>query len=292
MTTDARDTETPPVGPEPTSARAEASVGRASSPSSPFLWDWPSVARCARAFIATTGVVFVVGVTAGACLPGLPSRLLGVLQAINLWPSAYLLHLVPIFFFILLSNTKSALIAALLGPLGAWTSARANAGYPSARGSALRPTSLPDRVTLALARCVLLGGRRVFPELGDERQDFAARTGAALAALVPFLALGMNALVLGLWMAEALLQGWTAGLAKMALLLLPHAPVELPAFMLASAVGLRLAEGLVPRRTTHDSAWQRAEARRLVTCDRVAQSLGLVTGLLAIAAALELYALV
>ncbi len=259
---------------------------------SPFLWDAASCARCARAFLATVLVVFVVSVAAGAYLPGLPTRLLGVLQAVNLWPSAYLSHLVPLFFLILLSNIKSALIAATLGPLGTWALARANAGYPSVRGSAYRPRRLVDRAALAVARGVLRLGRRVFPELGGERRDLAARTGAALAALVPFLALGVNALALGLWMAEALLAGWLDGLGRMALLLLPHAPVELPAFVLASAVGLRLAECLVPTRAGHDAAWQRAEARRLLTSDRLAQSLGLIVGLLAIAAALELYGLV
>jgi len=261
------------------------------SATGPFVWDWPSLARCAKAFVGTTLAVFVLAVAVGAYLPGLPSRVLNALTAINFWPTAYLNHLVPIFFFILLANTKSALIAALLGPLGAWVTARANACQPSCDSPRCRPCGWVDRATLALARLVVRGGRRVFPEVGDEQRELGARTGAALAALVPFMALGMNALALGLWMAEALLSGWLPGLAKMGLLLLPHAPVELPALVLASCVGLRLAQGLVPRHRAHDSAWQRAEARRLITSDRVAQSLGIIVGLLAIAAALELHAL-
>ena len=264
---------------------AEAWVG-------PFVWDWPSFARCARAFFATTVAVFVLGVGIGAIAPGLPSRVLGVLATINLWPAAYLSHLVPTFFFILLSNIKSALIAALLGPAGAWANARANIGRRPYASSWPRPVSAVDRATLALAGVILRGGRCVFPEIGDERADLAARAGAALAALVPFLALAMNGIVLGLWMAEALLKGWVSGLASMGMLLLPHAPVELPALMLASAVGLRLAQRLVPRQPGHDAGWQCAEVKRLITSDRVAQSLGLIVGLLAIAAALELYALV
>jgi uncharacterized membrane protein SpoIIM required for sporulation len=99
-------------------------------------------------------------------------------------------------------------------------------------------------------------------------------------------------LVLGLWMAEGLLTGWMSGLGQVGLHLLPHAPVELPALLLACAVGLRLAESLIPRHPDHGAAWQRAEAKRLLTSDRTAQSLGLIVGLLAIAAALELHALV
>ncbi|MBM3498763.1 MAG: stage II sporulation protein M [Armatimonadetes bacterium] len=274
-----------------TDARGAKVTASGEAAASPFLWDVPSVVRCARAFVGATVVIFVLGVAVGALLPGLPSRLLGALETINLWPAAYLSHLAPIFVFILLSNTKSALIAALLGPLGAWVNARANVGYPSAREGEGRPAGPLDRLTLALARAILRAGGRVVPGLADPRQDLAARTGAALAAVVPFLALGMNALVLGLWMAEALLEGWVTGLARMGLLLLPHAPVELPALVLAAAVGLRLAERLTPRQPGHDAAWQRAEARRQVTADRVAQSLGLIVGLLAIAAALELYRL-
>ncbi|MBM3474410.1 MAG: hypothetical protein FJX75_14195 [Armatimonadetes bacterium] len=266
-------------------ADAEAWVG-------PFVWDWRSFARCARAFVATTLVVFVVGVTIGALAPWLPSRVLGVLAAINLWPTAYLSHLVPIFFFILLSNIKSALIAALLGPAGAWANSRANVGRRPHGSSRRGPASVVDRVTLALAGVVLRGGRCVFPELGDESHDLAARSSAALAAVVPFLTLAMNGIVLGLWMAEALLKGWVGGLASMGRLLLPHAPVELPALVLASAIGLRLARRLVPRRPAHDAAWQCVEVKRLITLDPVAQSLALIVGLLAIAAALELYALV
>jgi hypothetical protein len=260
--------------------------------SGPFVWDGPSVYRCARAFLGTAALVFVSGVAIGAYAPGLPTRVLGLIEAVNLWPSAYLSHLVPIFFFILLSNIKSAMIAGLLGPLGAWVSARANAGPHSPARPRSRLARLAEAVTCLLARGVIWAGRRVHPKLADERQDFAARTGAALAALVPFMALGLNGLVLGLWMAEALLQGWLMGLGRMGLLLLPHAPVELPAFVLASAVGLQLASKLVPQRPEHDAAWQQAKAKRLITSDRVAQSLGLVVGLLAIAAALELYAIV
>jgi len=258
----------------------------------PFLWDAASVWRCARAFGGAVLVVFVLGVVAGVCLPGLPSHVLGALIALNLWPTAYLAHLAPLYFLILLANTKSALIAALIGPLGAWVNARANADYPSAHEATYHPRGAIDRMTLALTRVVLRVGSRVLPDLGDDRRDLAARTGAALAAVTPFLALGVNALVLGLWMAEALLEGWVSGLGRMGLLLLPHAPVELPALLLASAVGLRLAEGLMPRTPDHTAAWQRSEARRLITADRVAQSLGVVVGLLAIAAALELYGMV
>ena len=258
----------------------------------PLVWDWRSFARCARAFVLTTVVVFVLAVTVGALAPWLPSRVLGVLTAINLWPSEYLSHLVLIFLFILLSNIKSALIAALLGPAGAWANSRANVGGRTRGPWRMRRAGVVDRMTLALARVVLRGGRCVFPEIGDESQDLAARSSAALAAIVPFLALGINALVLGLWMAEALLKGWVGGLAEMGRLLLPHAPVEIPALLLASAVGLRLAERLVPRRPAHDPEWQCGEAKRLVRSDPVAQSLGVIVGLLAIAAALELYALV
>jgi hypothetical protein len=273
-------------------AAAAEATGAEEERARAFVWDWRSFARCVRAFAATTLVVFVLGVTIGAIAPWLPSRVLGVLAAINLWPTAYLSHLVPIFLFILLSNIKSALIAALLGSAGAWANSRANVGRRAHGSGRVRPASVIDRMTLALAGAVMRGGRCVFRGIGDESQDLAARSSAALAALVPFVALAMNGIVLGLWMAEALLKGWVGGLVAMGRLLLPHAPVELPALVLASAIGVRLAERLVPRRPGHDAAWQCGEVRRLVTSDRVAQSLGLIVGLLAIAAALELYGLV
>lgn len=258
----------------------------------PFIWDWALFLRCARTFVTTTVVVFVLGVAVGAYAPGVPSSVLRILETINLWPTAYLSHLVPMFFFILLGNIKSVLIAAVLGTLGAWANARANTRRGVHHASSCQRLTAVDRSTLTLARLVLRGGRRVFPELGDERCDFAARIGAALASLVPLLAIGVNGLVLGLWMAEALLSDWWAGVAQVGILLLPHAPLEVPVFLLASAAGLRLAEGLVPRDPIrHDTEWQCLQARRLLTAEPLAQSLGLIIGLLAIAAALELYAL-
>jgi len=277
-------------------ADAEPTAGQPVAPAATrvgaFAWDWPSFARCAKAFCLATLAVFVLGVGLGAYLPALPGRVLGLLEAINLWPTAYLTHLVPIFLFILLANLKSAFIAALLGPASVWVNARLNAR--SGRPSGPRPWAfrLVEGGTYLLAALVIRAGRLVFAGIGDERREFAARTSAGLGALVPSMALGVNALALGLWMAEALLQGWLPGLGRMGLLLLPHGLVELPTFVLASAVGLHIARRLVPERPEHDSAWQCAEAKRLLTSDQVAQSLGLIVGLLAIAAALELHALV
>ncbi|MGQ9732487.1 MAG: stage II sporulation protein M [Candidatus Zipacnadales bacterium] len=253
----------------------------------PFAWDQASVLRCARAFLLVTVATFLLAVTIGVFLPNLPSRVLSVFETINLWAVTYLTSIVSLLLFILLSNIKSALIAALLGVGSVWVNARVNVRHTNDQMTAR--TRLVDRFAVAFARGIIGLGRRVFSEIGDERHEFAARTSAAIAALVPFLAVGINALVLGLWMAQGLLTGWLSGLAQVGELIMPHAPVELPALVLSASVGLWLAAQLVPTRAQHDSAWQLAKAKMLITSNQVAQSLALIIGLLAIAAALEVW---
>jgi uncharacterized membrane protein SpoIIM required for sporulation len=252
-----------------------------------FAWDVPCLVRCARALALAAVATFLLGVTVGAVWPGLTERALDLLTGLSLWPAAFLSHLVPIFLFILLNNIKAALVASLLGPLSVWANARLN------EGSRTEPMgrSLACRAANAVGRGMVALGRRVFPALGDAALDFPARVSAALAAFTPLLVVGLNGAVLGLWLAQGLLSRWTYGLGEVGRQLLPHAPVEFSAFLLAAAVGLRLARELVPQTAAQDAAWQAREARRLVTTDAVAQSLGVVVALLAIAAALELVAI-
>jgi len=257
-----------------------------------FLWDWPTFTRCARAFAIATVVLFVMAVTAGALAPGLPTRVLNVIQSIVLWPSDYFSQLVPIYLLILLGNIKAAFLTALLGPASVWLNARLNIRQQRNAGSGAGKMRLADRLACAVANATIRAGRFVFPEIGDDSRDFAARSSAGLAAVVPFLALWMNAAVLGLWLAEGLLQGWGVGLARVGAALLPHGPLEFVALILSAAIGLQLARHLVPTLPQHDSEWQARHACCWLTSNALAQSLGLLVGLLAIAAALEIVPLV
>jgi Stage II sporulation protein M len=252
-----------------------------------FCWDWLALGRCARALFVVTVVSFVLGVGGGALMPGLPTGLLSALQRLAFWPSDYVSGLVPVYLLILLGNMRAAFIMGLLGPLSVWANAALNERDRAAGRHAER-LSLPQRVAVALGSACVAAGRRIFPALGDDTREFAARSSAGLAAVVPFLALGLNAAAAGLWLADGLLSGWTHGLAEALCGLLPHGPLEFTALLLAAAAGLNGAEALVPRAEAHDSSWQRRVAREWLTSDRVAQSLGLLIGLIAISAALEL----
>jgi uncharacterized membrane protein SpoIIM required for sporulation len=257
-----------------------------------FLWDWPTFARCLRAFVLGTLVVFVLAVSVGALAPGLPTRVLDVIQLIVLWPSDYFAQLVPIYLLILLGNTKAAFLTALLGPASVWLNARLNIRRAKHSGHPAGQPRLIEWVAHGVAQATIRAGRLVFPQIGDESREFAARSSAGLAAVVPFLALWMNAAVLGLWLAEGLLSGWGVGLAHVGAALLPHGPVEFVALILSAAVGVKLAHHLVPALPQHDSEWQARHVRQWLTSDVLAQSLGLLVGLLAIAAALEIVPLV
>lgn len=281
------------VGTQAPGAREPIGEGQAALPvERAFLWDWPTFARCGRAFFLSTVVVFVVGVAVGALVPGLPTRVLNVIQAIVLWPSDCFSQLIPIYLLILLGNIKAAFLTALLGPASVWLNAKLNSRHSRTPATESSPPRWTDRLAEGVAAATIRAGRLAFPEIGDDSREFAARSSAGLAAVVPFLALWMNGAVLGLWLAEGLLGGWGAGLAHVGAMLLPHGPVEFVALILSSVIGLNLARELVPMLPQHDSQWQCGEARRWLTSNALAQSLGLLVGILAIAAALEIVPLV
>jgi uncharacterized membrane protein SpoIIM required for sporulation len=250
----------------------------------PFAWSWAAFVRCARAFGLTIVVAFVLAVIAGALLPGFPGNLLAALQSITLWPGGFLSRLIPLYFVIVLGNLRAALLMALVGPLSAWINAGLNVRQRPVAG----PPGWGARAASAVAAACIRAGRRVFPEVADERRDFAARASAGFAAALPFLALGMNGLVVGLWLADGLLAGWGQGLLRGAAALLPHAPVEFTALLLSAAAGLNGARCVVPGRPEDDCEWQGRAARAWLTSHRTVRSLGLVAGLIAIAAALEM----
>jgi uncharacterized membrane protein SpoIIM required for sporulation len=266
----------------------DAAVARPASRA--FVWDWPSFVRCGKAFAGAVLSVFVLGVMVGALVPGLPSRVLNAIQSVVLWPSDYFAQLIPLYLLILLANMKASFLTALLGPASVWVNARLNAARSEEREWGGGPPGLVTRLACGVAAATVRAGRAVFPEIGDQRREFAARSSAGLAAVVPFLALWVNGAVLGLWLAEGLITDWLAGLAHVGCMLLPHGPVEFTAIILSAAIGLRLARQLVPVRPQDDSHWQAGHAKQCLTSDSLAQSLGLLVGLLAIAAALELLA--
>jgi len=270
-------------------AEAAAEVVERTPSQSAFAWDWWSIGRCVRALAVATVATFLLAVAVGALAPGLPGRVLALIDKVAFWPTAYLSHVLAFFLFILINNIRAALTAAALGPLSVWVNGRINARHQVDADAKL---SLVDRAAGAIARGLVALGRRIFPELGDPNRDFAVQTSAALAAVVPFLALGVNGAVLGIWLAEGLLTGWVEGLAKASTVLLPHGPVEFPALILSAAIGLVLARELLPTASRHDSTWQADRAKKLLFSDRMAQSLALIVGLLAIAAALEITHLV
>ena len=281
------------VGPNAAGGQARADdVAPAPAATGAFLWDWPTFARCGGAFALATVVLFVIAVTIGALAPGLPTHVLNVIQSIVLWPSDCFSQLIPIYLLILLGNIKAAFLTALLGPASVWLNARLNMRQQKNAGSEAGKMKLADRLACRVANATIRAGRFVFPEIGDDSRDFAARSSAGLAAVVPFLALSMNAAVLGLWLAEGLLQGWGGGLARVGAALLPHGPLEFVALVLSATIGLQLARHLVPTLPQHDSEWQARHARCWLTSNVLAQSLGLLVGLLAIAAALEIVPLV
>ncbi len=260
-----------------------AAVGGDEHPG-PFAWNGAAFVRCARAFGLIIVAAFMLAVIAGALLPDFPGNLLAALQSITLWPGGFLSRLIPLYFVIVLGNLRAAFLMALVGPLSAWVNAGLNARQPAVAG----PPGWGARAATAVAAACVRAGRRVFPEVADERRDFAARASAGFAAAVPFLALGMNGLVVGLWLADGLLAGWGQGLLRASTALLPHAPVEFTALLLSAAAGLNGARCVVPERADDDCEWQGRAARAWLTSPRTVRSLGLVAGLIAIAAALEM----
>ena len=250
-----------------------------------FAWDWLCVRRMSVTLVVVTVVTFVLAVALGALAPGLPSHLLRLIEKVQLWPTTWLTGVWAMFFIILLNNMRAAFIGALIGPGSVWLNARLNSEHPDLEDD-VRP-SAGERVASAIARALIGVGRRAFPALADDDLDFAARASAALAAVVPYMAVGANATMLGVWLADGLLRGWVGGFAERCMDLLPHGPVEFPALVLSTAMGLWLASHLVPRRLGENSDWQAGEVKRLLKSNRVAQSLAAIIALLLIAAALE-----
>jgi uncharacterized membrane protein SpoIIM required for sporulation len=113
-----------------------------------------------------------------------------------------------------------------------------------------------------------------------------AQTAAGIAVLVPRLSVACSGCMIGIYLAGALLTGWTAHLLRDAVGLLPHGVCEVPAMIMSAAVGICIAEPLVAAarggvRRVRDCAVQ------LLTSPRLLRLLALLIAVIAIGGAIE-----
>ncbi len=249
-----------------------------------LLFDWTVFCRVGRLFAVTLLGGFVLAVVIGTCLPAAGDALLRALRHVHEASFSLVDRLLPTpFLVILVGNLKAALTASLLG-LGAALAL----GYVQQwerRSASPRQYGWPGRLSYwVLAGCVA-GGRWALAQVG-EVSDLFAQTAAALAALVPPATVMVNGLLVGVYLAAALLRGWTEQLWLAISSLLPHGFFEIPAILLSATLGVLLAQSLVARlrsgRTSLPVAVQRCLRPRAVW-----QTLAVLVGLILVAAALE-----
>ena len=259
-----------------------------------LLWSRQTLLTAIRIFGAATLLSFLVGTGVGAFVPGFETHIWRAISSICFFPSEWLAELLPSYFVILLNNMRASLITVALGGLGALVLARLN-GRAAQRATAAAPgraAQVLERTATAVAAACIWAGSLVFPHLRDARREFAVRTSAGLAAVVPALSLLGNGALLGLYLALGLLGGWTHGLLSSGQDLFPHGFLEFPAILLSGAIGLNIALRLIPRSPEHGCSWQERLARTCLTSDAFATSYGIILCLIAVAAALEVGKLV
>ena len=125
----------------------------------PFAWDWPSIVRMAKTLVVVTVVTFVLSVAAATLVPGLPTRLLALIEKVQFWPTTWLTGLWAVFFLILLNNIRAAFTGALIGPASVWLNSRLNTKHeasPDVPGS-----SIGERIAITMATALTNVGRRI-----------------------------------------------------------------------------------------------------------------------------------
>jgi hypothetical protein len=265
---------------DPAAHWARAAVGRvvvrdSSAPTSaqPVLL-WPAV---------LTGGLVLAGAVVGAALmvvlsyaidDSLPARAQSALAGVYLWKlgqgSGVVIHVNA---RIILVNCIAALFFAHFGSGAALLEGTLRARYP-----------LYDRLerlsSERLARLVA----RAFPRL-REIPDEIAREVAALALAFPFIALAANGLAIGILLGSAALAGSETLLAAL-LTFWPHGLFELPALLLAAAIGYAGGVALADA-GRRGLAGLLSAARARLTSPRIWLTLAGIFSLLAIAGAVE-----
>lgn len=240
-----------------------------------------ALGRAGRTFIAAVAVAFLTTVGLGAISPTWALAIADAVQRLYLGPGHFLAQYLSTQVTITLANSLAALGAALLGAWGALLVARIQLGDASAG----RTHGALGRASYVLMSWLCAAARRCVPELGAAR-EMDARTAAAIAVLVPRLSIVCSGCMLGIYLAGALLTGWTAHLLRDAAGLLPHGVCEVPAMIVSGAVGICIAERLVAAahgglRDVHDTA------ARTFSSPRLLRILGLLIAAIIIGAAIE-----
>lgn len=240
-----------------------------------------ALSQAVRIFGGAAAVAFVGIVVLIAVAPNLGTSFVAALQRIYFAPGDLVRKYINALFAIILGNCLAAGASSSLGAVGAGVLARVQ----QSSDATARDYGALGRVSYVLMDLLCRLSAALIPPLGRVA-DFSARTAAAVAALAPRLSLVCSGSVLGIYLGAELATGWVAGLWATIGDLAGHAVFELPAAWMAAAIGITASERFVRAAQRGPSAL-RGAAREFLTSAPYVRAIGLVVGLILVAAAIE-----
>ena len=245
----------------------------AQAPAQPVLF-WPAVLAGAVLLAASISAAVLLVLLSYAIDNSLPARAQAALAHMYLWKmdqgAGLVVHTNA---RIILVNCVAAVFFAQFGSGAALLEGTLRARYPRY-----------DRLERLSGRRLVRVVTRLFPRLRDIPDDIA-REAAAQALAFPFIALVANGIAIGVLLGSTALAG-AQSLASTVDTLWPHGVFELPALLLAAAVGYAAGLALVEAGRS-GLAPLLAAARARLTSRRVWVALAGIFGLLIIAGTVE-----
>ena len=237
--------------------------------------------RAGGLFCCAAAVGFTVTAGIGAIAPTWGLAIAEAIQRLYLAPGRFLAQYLSVQVTVTLANSLAALGASVLGAYGALLVARIQRS-DAATG---RSYGILGRASYQVIAGLCRAAQRCAPGLGAATH-IEERAAAALAVLVPRLSVACSGCVLGIYLAGALLSGWTHHLLRVTVGLLPHGAFEIPAMIASAAVGICIAERLVAAAPlglghVHD------HARQFLISARLIRVLALIFAAIIIGAAME-----
>ncbi len=260
-------------GPEAAQARAEANSR---------VLSIQAVVLAARMFCSAAVGGFLITTGIGAISPSWGLAIAHAMQRLYLAPGHLLAEYLSTQVTITLANSLAALGASVLGVCGALLLAR----IQLVDAATDRSYGALGRASYVIVSWLCNAACRFAPTLRAARQ-MDTQIPAAVAVLVPRLSMATAGCMVGVYLAGALLTGWTARLVSTAVGLLPHGVCEVPAMIVSAALGIRMSERLVaaaPGGLEH----LRDSARELLGSPRLGRALALVLAAIVIGAAIEI----
>jgi hypothetical protein len=260
-------------GPEAAQARAQADSR---------VLSIRAVVLAARMFCSAAVGGFLITTGIGAISPSWGLTIAHAVQRLYLAPGHLLSQYLSTQVTIALANSLAALGASVLGVCSALLLAR----MQLADAATDRSYGCLGRASYVVVSWLCSTARRFAPTLGAAQQ-MDTQIPAAVAVLVPRLSMAAAGCMVGLYLAGALLTGWTARLVSTAVGLLPHGVCEVPVMIASAALGIRMSERLVaaaPGGLEH----LRDSARELLGSPRLGRALALILAAIVIGAAIEI----